>query len=75
MANDKDLARLRQGVVVWNEWRAQNPECPVDLSRAKLGNADPVQVKIAAIRFRHERRDWWRQLFKSAANLSEGTSA
>lgn len=25
MANNEDLARIRQGVAVWNDWRAQNP--------------------------------------------------
>lgn len=40
MANDEDLARLRQGAVVWNDWRAQNPERAVDLSGANLVGAD-----------------------------------
>ena len=26
MANDEDLARIRQGAAAWNDWRAQNPE-------------------------------------------------
>ena len=40
MANDEDVARLRQGVAVWNDWRAQNPERLVDLRKAHLRGAD-----------------------------------
>ena len=40
MANDEDLARLRQGVAVWNDWRMQNYERPVDLSGAILAWED-----------------------------------
>lgn len=40
MANDEDLARLRQGVASWNGWRAQNPEQRVDLRRVDFRGAD-----------------------------------
>jgi pentapeptide repeat protein len=40
MANDEDVARLRQGVDVWNAWRAQNLEAWVNLSEANLSGAD-----------------------------------
>ena len=46
MANDKDVARLRQGVAVWNAWRAQNPQCSVDLSGVNLGGRES-SVKAA----------------------------
>jgi hypothetical protein len=36
MVNDEDLARPSQGVDVWNDWRAQNHERPVDLQKANL---------------------------------------
>jgi hypothetical protein len=36
MANDEDLARLRQGVAVWNDWREQNRKRRVDLSDIDL---------------------------------------
>jgi uncharacterized protein YjbI with pentapeptide repeats len=39
MANDEDLARLRQGAAVWNAW-AQNLERRADLSGANLIEAD-----------------------------------
>jgi uncharacterized protein YjbI with pentapeptide repeats len=40
MASDEDLARLRQGVDVWNAWRAQNPESRADLVGANLSGDD-----------------------------------
>jgi uncharacterized protein YjbI with pentapeptide repeats len=40
MANDEDLARLRQGAAVWNGWRSQNPERLVNLRGADLRGAD-----------------------------------
>jgi Pentapeptide repeats (8 copies) len=39
MANNEDLARVRQGAAVWNAW-AQNPERRADLSGANLIEAD-----------------------------------
>ena len=35
MANEEHVARLKQGVVAWNEWRAENDRAPVDLSYAR----------------------------------------
>ena len=40
MADDEDLARIRQGAAVWNDWRAQNPKRRVDLSGADLWEAN-----------------------------------
>ena len=40
MANEEDLARIQQGVRVWNDWRAHNPEHRVDLRDAYLRRAD-----------------------------------
>jgi TIR domain/Pentapeptide repeats (8 copies) len=48
MANDKDLARIRQGVAVWNEWRAQNPECRVNLAGAELSVAQLAGANLRA---------------------------
>ena len=39
MANDEDLARIRQGAAAWNDWWAQNPKRRVDLSGADLSGA------------------------------------
>jgi hypothetical protein len=36
MASKKHVARLRQGVEAWNQWRRENPKICPDLSRAVL---------------------------------------
>lgn len=36
MANEEQLAILRQGVDVWNNWRKENPEVEIDLSKTSL---------------------------------------
>ena len=38
MANEEQLAILRQGVDVWNRWRENNPWTKIDLSGANLQN-------------------------------------
>ncbi|RLD05013.1 MAG: hypothetical protein DRI32_04725 [Chloroflexi bacterium] len=40
MANEEQLAILKQGVNVWNQWREENPEVKIDLKRAKLDGQD-----------------------------------
>ena len=40
MANDGHLAILRQGVIVWNEWRDRNPAVIADLEGADLSGVD-----------------------------------
>jgi uncharacterized protein YjbI with pentapeptide repeats len=40
MANEEQLSILKQGVEVWNEWRARNPDVSVNLSGANLKGAD-----------------------------------
>jgi len=39
MANDEQVALLKQGVDAWNAWRDKNPDVPVDLSGADLSFA------------------------------------
>jgi hypothetical protein len=39
MADEEQLAVLRQGSAAWNAWREQNPEVRVDLREADLGRA------------------------------------
>ena len=36
MASKKHVARLRQGVEAWNQWRRENPKIRPNLSRADL---------------------------------------
>jgi hypothetical protein len=39
MANDEQVAILKQGVDAWNAWREKNPDIVPDLSKADLSNA------------------------------------
>jgi hypothetical protein len=52
VANDEHLAILAQGVEVWNEWRALNPDTmpgrrDVKLSRRNLADADLSWANIS----------------------------
>src|SRR5262249_38832250 len=40
MANPEHLAKLKEGVEAWNEWRKLNTEVRPDFSEADLGGAD-----------------------------------
>jgi uncharacterized protein YjbI with pentapeptide repeats len=40
MADEEQLARLKEGVDVWNRWRKENPDIAIDLRGAKLKGAD-----------------------------------
>ena len=40
MANDEHLAKLEEGVEVWNAWREEHPDVRPDLSEANLRGAD-----------------------------------
>ena len=40
MANKEQLEILKQGKVVWNEWREKNPQVSIDLTNADLSNRD-----------------------------------
>jgi uncharacterized protein YjbI with pentapeptide repeats len=47
MANPEHLELLRQGVVVWNAWRAKDPSNVPDLRQADLGQADLGQADLS----------------------------
>jgi len=40
MANQEQLAILKQGVEVWNKWRKENPSIKINLIDAKLAGSD-----------------------------------
>jgi hypothetical protein len=40
MAGEEHVALLKQGVVVWNKWREENPDIRLDLIGADLNRAD-----------------------------------
>ena len=46
MANDKHLAILRQGSVIWNEWRERSPGEKPDLNTADLTNTDLSEAHL-----------------------------
>lgn len=47
MANPEHLAKLQEGVQVWNEWREKNPDMKPDLSGAKLRGAELRAVNLS----------------------------
>jgi uncharacterized protein YjbI with pentapeptide repeats len=52
MANQEQLAILRQGAEVWDQWREENREVKIDLSDADLGKADLSGVNLSQVRLR-----------------------
>lgn len=49
MANPKHLAKLREGVVAWNEWRKKNPDAVVDLSESDLREASLHDANLCKV--------------------------
>jgi uncharacterized protein YjbI with pentapeptide repeats len=46
MANEEHLDLLRQGVKVWNAWRAKHLDIEPDLGGANLGGMDPSNANL-----------------------------
>jgi uncharacterized protein YjbI with pentapeptide repeats len=46
MANEEQLAILRQGVEVWNKWRGDNLDILIDLSKADLRGVDLTEAYL-----------------------------
>jgi len=51
MANEEQLAILRQGVDVWNKWREKNPTLRVELISAKLSGANLRKADLSETDF------------------------
>jgi hypothetical protein len=47
MANEEHLARLKQGVEAWNQWREANRNIRPDLSQANLSVMNLIEVNLA----------------------------
>jgi len=47
MANEEQLALLKQGVNAWNTWRANHPNVPIDLRGAEFDHANLRDVNLA----------------------------
>ena len=49
VANEEQLAILKQGVAEWNKWREENPEEEIDLSGADLSKANLWNAKLMGV--------------------------
>jgi uncharacterized protein YjbI with pentapeptide repeats len=67
MANAEHLKILRQGVDVWNDWRARKPSVRPDLSGAILRHADLPRVSLSQANLA---KVDLREAFLTGANLS-----
>ena len=47
MADENQVALLRQGGQVWNSWRASNSNVQIDLSDANLSNANLHRTNLS----------------------------
>ncbi len=47
MDNKRHVARLKQGVEAWNQWRRENPDVCPDLSQANLTGAHLVEADLS----------------------------
>jgi hypothetical protein len=46
MANQEQLAILKQSVEVWNKWRAENPDVEIDLREADVFGANLIKANL-----------------------------
>ncbi|MEL6399558.1 MAG: toll/interleukin-1 receptor domain-containing protein [Cyanobacteria bacterium J06626_4] len=51
MANEEQVALLRQGAEVWNQWRRDNPNEAIDLIDVDLSGADLIDVDLSGADF------------------------
>ena len=47
MANPEHLAKLKEGVEAWNQWRVENPEVEPDLAKANFYGDDLVGANLS----------------------------
>jgi uncharacterized protein YjbI with pentapeptide repeats len=71
MANEEQLAILRRGVDVWNNWREENPYAFVDLRHANLSETDLRGANLSRTDLAEANLDGTnlRRAFLSQANL------
>lgn len=70
MANLQQLAILKQGIDVWNKWREEHPDVPVDLSKTDLSDINLVEA-FAGLRIPSFHRANLGGASLGKANLSE----
>jgi uncharacterized protein YjbI with pentapeptide repeats len=51
MANPEHVAKLHEGIDVWNKWRHENPELYPDLCRLNLGGANLCRADLTRASF------------------------
>ncbi len=73
MANPEHLAKLKEGVESWNQWRDQNPEVEPDLQGADLNGAvlRRADLREANLRWAHLYRAYFDEGYLSGADLSK----
>ncbi|CAN0566844.1 unnamed protein product, partial [Laminaria digitata] len=49
MANEKHLAKLKEGVEVWNKWRRENYTIRADLSGADLREVNLEEADLGNV--------------------------
>ena len=49
MANEEQLAILKQGARAWNEWRSKSDGVAIDLSGAELEKADLGEAHLGGV--------------------------
>ena len=52
MANPEHLAKLKEGVEAWNQWRSQNSAIRPDLRRADLQETDLFEANLSRVNLR-----------------------
>ena len=50
MANEEQLAHLKQGIDYWNAWRQENDSIKIDLREADLRGAALHEANLAGVR-------------------------
>ena len=68
MANKRHLARQKQGVAAWNQWRDENPKIWPDLREADLRGKDLREANLAGAFLNNA---LFHQTFLDGANLVE----
>ena len=73
MADQSQVALIRQGSEVWNEWRSKNRNVAIDLSNAPLGDIKLPKADLSGARLDgiHLRWAYMREAQLSGASLSK----
>ena len=52
MANQEQLGILKQGFLIWNKWRDENPDVEINLRGAFLSSANLIRANLQNADFR-----------------------